>query len=74
MKQIDGINTILSDLERYNLIADYYKRYPERIEPNSDYLVNITDTLVDIKEQIPNEMKNQYWDLVVFFGKNSEYI
>ena len=70
-----NINKILADLERYNVIADYYKKNSSRREPNRDYLIDIVDELSDISErQLPKGKKDLHNELLGFFVKISDYI
>ena len=70
-----SINKVLADLERYNVIADYYKKNSSRREPNQDYLLSITDELSDIsEEQLPKGKEDLYNELLGFFVKVSNYI
>lgn len=71
----DNVNKISADLERYSIIADYYKKNSSRREPNQDYLLNITDELGDIsEEQLPKGKEDLYHELFGFFAKVSNYI
>ena len=75
LKQVDTAK----ELERYNLIADYYKENDSeellRAEFNEDYLFMITDRLWDIsKEEISKQSKNLTLKLFNFFAEKSNYI
>ena len=75
LKEID----ITKELERYSLIADYYKEKDSeellRVDANEDYLLIITDRLWDLsKEEIPEKSKNLTLKLFNFFAEKSNYI
>lgn len=40
--------SLISELERYNLIADYYAANPKRIGPNREYLGQIEEAVLDL--------------------------
>ncbi|MCK4647875.1 hypothetical protein KAT24_03035 [Candidatus Pacearchaeota archaeon] len=44
----DNELNIGKELERYELILDYFNENPKRVENNESYLMEITDRLVDI--------------------------
>ena len=71
----NNIENISRDLERYSLIEAYYIKYPFRIEPNENYLLDITDELLDLSEkQMSRETENLGIRLINFFAEISDYI
>ena len=65
------------ELDRYDIISQYYKENPSRSESNEDYFIDITDRLVDIsfsEQDIPKNIRRKSYELLKFFGKKSRYI
>ncbi len=74
---ITNKNNIENELGKYNLIKDYYKKNPYRIESNLDYLISITDRLVEISfsdQEISEKLQKESDNLLKFFAEKSNYI
>lgn len=68
---------IENELERFEIISDYYRENPSRREPNESYLIEITDRLIEIcfsEKDTPKNIEAKSTELLKFFGKKSRYI
>jgi len=54
------IKNLVNEVRRYEIIADYFKKYPRRLtDRNKDYLEEILYRLYDIQEeQLPKQIKD----------------
>ena len=54
------IRSLVNEVRRYEIIADYFKQYPKRLtDKNKDYLEDILYRLYDIEaEKLPEDVKN----------------
>lgn len=70
-------NFITNELERYKLILDYFDKYPQRIKPNEDYLIELSDRLIELSvynQKISSDIKKLSSKLLEdFLSKNENY-
>jgi DNA-binding transcriptional regulator GbsR (MarR family) len=54
------IKCLINEVRRYEIIADYFKKYPKRLtDKNKDYLEEILYRLYDVQgEQLPAQIKD----------------
>jgi hypothetical protein len=65
---LEKIKEIERELERYQIISDYYDKNPERIGDNKFVFPDIIRRLKDIYElNIPKKLKEQDLELIVYF-------
>ena len=71
MEPTRSIERISSDLGRYSVMADYFRKYPERKAPNEEHFPLIALDLMNISEMNLSEEQGALCsDLFDFFYNN----
>ena len=74
MEPTRSTEKIASDLERYSIMAEHYKKHPERKEPNGIHLASIAFDLMNLSEmELPQELQTKCSELFTFFHNSYNF-